>query len=265
MTDYCTDQWCVVKYPCGAGGKFLANCLFLFDQVAHWDSITGKQETVDYFQKTILQNKPWLKKELNHKWGINFFSRSYERNNDASVETFNNEVVATSTDYFNECWNKGLTIVDHWGKPYNPSFWEKAKKINIIIDDYDRYKKLVMTKLFKVEGDQIISLLDIPQTCATSDNLAYTQKYNNQYQFPLMSTNEFFETHVEKLPWLDPWLYDSVNILTAKEITFKLSEILDYNKFIKKFKEIEDLFSETISKNYLKDLHTAWTTANENQ
>ena len=264
MIDYNTDQWCIVKFPCAAGGKFLSNCLFLFDNVAHWHNTNGKQETVDYFQKTILQNKPWLKKELNHNWGINFFSRSYERNNDASVETFNNEVVATSTDYFNECWNKGLTIVDHWGKPYNPKFWEQAKKINIIIDDYDNYKKLVFKKLYQIKGDKIISLLDIPKTCATSDNLTYTQQYNNQYEFPLTTIDDFFETHVKNLPWLSPWTEECVHLLTADEITIKFSDLLDYNKFQKRFKEIEELFKEDIPRNFLKELHSIWTTANEN-
>lgn len=265
MINYNTDQWCIVKFPCAAGGKFLSNCLFLFDQVAHWHNVEGKQETVDYFNKTISQNIPWLKKELNHIWNINFFSRSYGRNNNATVETFNSEVTENASDYFHTSWNKGKTIIDHWGKPYNPIFWGNAKKITIIIDDYDRYKKLVMKKLFRIDGDQIISLLDIPETSATLDNLTYTQQYNNQYQFPLMPIDEFFETHVEQLPWLNPWLYDSVNILTANEITINLSEILDYNKFVKKFKIIEEMFSETIPKHYLKDLHTTWTTANDIQ
>ena len=65
MINYCTDQWLIVKYPCGSGGKFVINCLFLFDNIAHWHGIQGQENVIEYFRQTILNtNQPnWLKKE----------------------------------------------------------------------------------------------------------------------------------------------------------------------------------------------------------
>jgi hypothetical protein len=260
MTNYCTNQWTIVKFPCGAGGKFLSNCLFLFDTVAHWHNIQGKQETVDYFKQTISADVPWLKRELNHRWNTNFFSRSYRRNNDLTCKQFNQLVSAESSDYFKSCWQQGLTIVDHWAKPYNLDFWAAANKINIIIDDYDLYKTLVMGKLYRVQGDKIISLLDAPAEVGTDSNSKYAQQYQNIYEFPLVSVDEFFAQHVEKLPWLAPWLTQTP---PADEIIITNSQLNDYTKFSQSFEMIEDLYQEQIPRTYLSQLHSIWKQANE--
>jgi hypothetical protein len=260
MTNYCTNQWTIVKFPCGAGGKFLSNCLFLFDKVAHWHGIDNQQATVAYFKQTILSEGPWLKRELNHRWGISFFSRSYERNNLASADEFNDHVELHSSEYFKQCWDKGLDIVDHWAKPYNPIFWESAKKINITIDDYDLYKKLAINKLYRIQDDKIISLLDTPSEVGTAENLKYTQQFNNQYEFAFTSVDDFFADHVEKLPWLSPWLSEPV---PDNELIITNSELIDYSKFSQKFEAIEDLYQEQIPRIYLKELHSTWNYATD--
>lgn len=260
MTDYCTNQWTIVKFPCGGGGKFLSNCLFLFDKVAHWHNIQGKQATVDYFKQTMLAEGTWLKRELNHRWGTSFFSRSYERNNNISADEFNKQIDTTANDYFKTCWDNRLDIVDHWAKPYNPAFWNNAKKINIVIDDYDLYKKLTINKLYRIQDDKIISLLDSPAEVGTTDNLKYLQQFNNQYEFIFTNIDDFFTNHVEKLPWLSPWL---AHPILDNELSITNSELIDYSKFSQKFEAIEDLYQEQIPRIYLKELHNTWRYAND--
>jgi hypothetical protein len=259
MTNYCTDQWVIVKFPCGSGGKFLSNCLFLFDRVAHWHQ---QQNTVNYFKQTMLntQQPSWLKRELNHQWNLNFFSRSYQRNNDLSCKEFNQLVDEQASEYFRHCWSQGLDIVDHWAKPQLPAFWQSAKTVTIDIDDMASYEQLVMSKLYAVEGDSIVSLLDTPASVSTPDNVKYAKQYKNRWQFPLMDLHEFFETEVKLQPWLAPWLNYSI---PQEEFVIKLSELLDQTKFINKFEYFEDLYKQRIPREQLIEMHNIWSQANE--
>ena len=262
MIDYCTDQWTVIKFPCGAGGKFLSNCLFLFDKIAHWHGIQGQENIVEYFRQTMLNNNQtsWLKRELNHQWNLNFFSRSYQRNNNLNTKEFNQLTDQQGSEYFKECWNKKLIIVDHWGKPLLPKFWNHARSITIDIDDESIYENLVMKKLYTVRQDKIISLLDAPAELGTPDNVIYAKQFQNQFEFPLVDLHEFFETQVKQQPWLKPWVnYD----IPHDEFVIKISELVNETAFINKFEFIEDIYKQKIPKKYLINMHAIWRQAND--
>lgn len=264
MINYGTDQWTILKYPCGAGGKFLANCLFLFDKVAHWHGIESQEQTVEYFKKTILNpNEPlWLKRELNHRWNLNFFSRSYLRNNNLTLAEFNQLAEQEGSAYFKKCWDNGFKLIDHWGKPTLPEFWQRANSVSIIIDDFQLYENLVMSKLYRINYDQgvISSLLDSPDALGTVDNIKYATQFQNQHEFPLIDTHEFFEIEIKKKPWLAPWLeYKGAD----DQFTIKLTELLDQHTFINKFEYFENLYKQRIPTKYLIDLHTTWRIAND--
>ncbi len=261
MINYCTDQWLIVKYPCGAGGKFLINALFLFDKVPHWHGNLSQPETLEYFKNTICNftDPQWLNREINHQWGTNFFSRSYLRNNDLSCQEFSQLVANYASTYFNSCWTSNLDIVDHWAKPILPKFWQNANSIDIVIDDYNKYQEFLVSKLYQVADDKIVSLLDVP-ALGTDTNQQYTIKFNNQFEFFDVSWDSFFENHVKNLPWLNPWLD-----YTPSGYYYTLSELLDRSKFIEKFAYFEDFYQQQIPVKYLITLHDTWTIANEQQ
>ena len=64
--------------------------------------------------------------------------------------------------------------------------------------------------------------------------------------------DDFFTNHVEKLPWLSPWL---AHPILDNELSITNSELIDYSKFSQKFEAIEDLYQEQIPRIYLKELH----------
>lgn len=258
---YCTDQWLIVKFPAGSGGKFLLNCLFLFDRVPHWHGNFDQQQTVEYFRSTILdKEKSWLKKELNHKWNLNFFSRTYLRNNDLTCDQFDKLVFENASEYFHQCWNQHMVIGDHWAKPQLPKFWQHALGITIKIDDWQLYKNLIYKKLYRIDKDHIISLLDSPSELATESNFQNAQQFNNQYHFDRIDPDEFFELEIKKQPWLHPWLtYD----YTLEKNVIGLSELINKEKFLQKFDDFENIFKQKISKKYLIDMHDIWSCANE--
>lgn len=261
--NYCTDQWMILNYPAGSGGKFIGNCLFLFDSVAHWHNIQGADQTVEYFRQTILRKEEsWLTRELNDRWDITFFSRCYPRNNNLTTQEFNTLVDANASEYFFDCWQRDLTILDFWCKPKFPAFWQSANSVSIIIDDIEIYKKLALSKLYKIKNDTIISLLDAPTEIATDENKKNAALFNNQYEFPLTDLDEFFDQHVKPKPWLEPWIGFTGN---PDRFNIKISELVDCNKFIEKFQWFEDHFKQSIPRNYIITMHDIWSQANERQ
>ena len=262
MTDknnYCTNQWQIVQYPCGAGGKFLISCLMLIDKIAPWNKLEHAQQ-VNYFQTRLESNISWVQKEIGHPWGISFFSRTYNRNNNLSNEEFNSLVDTHASEYFNDCWSSRLVIVDHWHKPLLPSFWQQAHSVKIIVDDFELYEHLVMSKIYNVTKNKIISLLDAPVAHGGLLNAQDSVvKFQNQYEFICDDPHEFFETEVKEKPWLSPWL----NYQCDDPFYFKLSELADQEKFIKKFRYFEDLYQQHIPYNELIDLHKCWINASK--
>lgn len=264
MIDYCTDQWMILQYPAGAGGKFVGNCLFLFDKIAHWHGIKDQYTTVEYFKKNLLNQDPlWTNRELNHRWNINFFSRCYTRNNDLRCVEFNQLVKEQASFYFQQCWNQQYTIVDCWHKPSLPDFWQKANSVTIVLDNLEIYKNLMFSKLYKIDKhkNKIISILDSPQV-ATEENKKNVEMFNNPYEFDLIDLDDFFETNVKQKPWLLPW-FDKP--LGADQFTIGISELVDCRTFIYKFQWFEDLYKQKIPTKYLEQMHNIWSIANERQ
>ena len=265
MIDYCTDQWMIVKYPGGAGGKFVTSCLFLFDKVAHWHGIKDHRVIVDYFKNSMLDTtEDWINREINHRWNLNFFSRSHDRNNNLTEQEFNNLVDNNGSGYFKECWNNGLDILDYWSKPTLPKFWKNAKSFSLVIDDNEIYKNLVMTKLYKIDYERnvIISLLDDHRNIKRDKHKQHAELFNNQFEFPLTDINEFFEDVVKKKSWAVGW--DNFTPIND-EFTIKISELVNHNAFVQKFQWFEDYYKQKIPVKYLTELHNAWSKANEQQ
>jgi hypothetical protein len=264
MSNYSTNQWMILNYPAGAGGKFIGNCLFLFDKIAHWHGNKDQQETVNYFKQTILTDDPlWTNKELNNRWDITFFSRCYPRNNDLTEIKFNELIDLNASDYFHECWINKFDILDFWCKPVFPEFWKNANSATIVLDDIEIYKNLALSKLYKIDQQRelIISILDSPDV-ATIDNKNNVQIFNNTYEFPLENLDTFFETKVKNKPWLSPW-FDTP--LGNNKFTIPISELVNHNAFINKFQWFEDHYKQKIPRKYLTELHSTWSKANEQQ
>jgi len=261
--NYCTNQWMILNYPAGSGGKFIGNCLFLFDSVAHWHGITGADQTVEYFKQTILGNsESWLSRELNNRWDITFFSRCYPRNNNLTTDEFNQLVGAHASEYFFTCWDNKSIIVDFWCKPKFPAFWNNTQSVTIVLDDIEIYKKLALSKLYKIKDGTIISLLDTPTEIATEENKKNASIFNNQYKFPLSDLDTFFDQYVKPKPWLEPWIGFEGD---PDKFNIKISELVSREKFVEKFSYFEDLFKQSIPHNHVRNMHDIWSQANERQ
>lgn len=255
MNDYTTNQWIITKYPAGAGGKFITALLFLFDQVEHWYGLQGHQEQFNFFKQRLEQKNTWINKELNHDWRLNFFSRSYERNNNLRCAEFNDLVELNASTHFKDSWHAGKTIVDHWHKPYMPEFWQAANSFTIIPDDVDLLKQLLLKKIIIVDPVNKIATCAVDDPgLATDSNKYYAETYNNKYKFEYVDIDLFLTEFLATKPWYHSWFSNPVTSTWG----IKLSNLTDLSQVIKSIEPIEDHFNQKLPRDLIKLFHTCW-------
>jgi hypothetical protein len=255
--NYGSNQWLIVSFSPGSGGKFLSNCLMQYDKIAHWHGIMPKMDRVNYFLNSLPDNNndSWIKKEMTPSWGLNFFSRLYPRNNNMQPPEFNQNVAKHATDYFHECWNNNDIILDYWHKSALPDFWKEATEASIIIDDFDLYKKLLFSKPYTFKDNIVKSLCDNPDAHSTSSTGNENAKlFNNKWIFnDIDNIDTFFNEEIEDKCWFDKRMQ-----LTPNDYSINLTDLFDYDLLCAYLERFEDLVGEKLPRENIKQMHTAW-------
>lgn len=255
---YNTDQWMILNYPLGAGGKFLSSCFFQFERVAHWagTALTPK-ETLDWYQQTlpVEHRDPWSPKEIDTPWIIPA-SRAWPRGENLTEQEFNVQLDAQDNDYLNQCWNDRKYLIDFWHKSKRPAWWSNAQWITIYIDNIDLYKKLVCTKLFEYQpNNKTVISHDQRPDVGRSVNQERKTQYQNQWTWHnVSSVDEFFESQVKEMPWYQNWNFDQLPSGTY----IALTELFDVDKLYNFLLQFEDQMNQHINRDYLQQLHAIW-------
>lgn len=261
MQNYNNNRWIIFNYINGAGGKFLANCFFQFDSIANWYSTKlSKNQRADFYIKkleNISINDSWVMQEPHQPWGIDFFSRTYDRGHEINIQEWNQQIDNRSTPYFKECWSKNLIISDFWHKAERPNFWSNAHWITIEVDDFDLYKTLLFTKIYDYDkiNKTVISRIDYPVS------KTYSEQYQNQWKWDnIDDLDGFIEKYVSAKPWYRNWKFNSNH---NKNNSIKLSELFDVEKLWKFLIKYESVFNDTLDFNIIKSIHTTWVKQTE--
>jgi hypothetical protein len=265
MENYNTSQFLQVRYPNGAGGKFLITSLFQFDQVAHWcPDVQNKTQTRDeWFFNHAWPNdiRQWASEEPNHPWGIGFYSRRMMRNNDLPVDEFNLRTKLEGSEYFHQCWDQGLLIADHWHKRFVPAFFSNAKWIEILLDkpSLEPYKHCVKSKLYlhNPENNAIISTLDHPVYAWDKRTQNNALKFNNQYEFDeFKDYDDFFYNYFLKQHWVAPFLNVEPDQNCILSITF--ADLVKVDSYIAGMEKLSNYFGQPVNKDLLRKMHNFW-------
>jgi len=254
---YDQKNWLVVQYPAGGGGKFVAALMFMFDQVEHWYQIKDPQEQYKFYNDSISKPLPWLIKELNQDWGLNFFSRTYERNNRLSPAEFDVLAQEQGSQHFKQSIDAGQIILDHWHRPVLPEFWKQSLSIVIWPDDLGLLRKLIVKKLLHVDlvNKEVVSLLDDP-TQGQSNNRFQRSKFVNQYKFNYTDLDQFLDNFLMSKPWYAPWMQSKQDIQSTWMLN--LSDLLDFDKVVNFIEPIQDHFGQTLDKDLIRQFHQSW-------
>lgn len=250
-----TKQWMILRYPAGAGGKFIAALLFMFDNVEHWYKINDPRQQLKFYQDTLAQDLPWLDKELNQDWGLDFFGRSYERNNNLSTHDFNQQVQQHGSEHFKQSWHQGKIIVDHWHKPWLPEFWSQENNITIVPDDFDLLHSLIKKKLFKIDTQTqtVTSIMDAPMH-GSDKNRLHALQFQNLYQFKYNDLDKDLHEYLMTKPWYAPWTQQQ----PCGTWTINLSDLMSLDQIIKHLEPFEDLYKQKLDRSLIKEFHQCW-------
>lgn len=265
MTDYCTDQFLLTRYPNGAGGKFILTSLCQFDAVAHWDAeVDQKQrEYLDWFSSIWPdQLNQWVTFEPNQPWELNFYSRRWFRNNNLTCKEFNQHVDRDANSYFHQQWQQKHIITDHWHKTTVPDFFQKARWIELLLpcQDLETYKKLVRNKLYLWQEDSqtVISTMDHPDYAWDEKTRKNSIAYQNQYELTDHDTyDDFFYNWLLEQHWVKPFVNQKPDPQAIASI--ELGQLIDVDGYIALMKQLSDYFGESgLNTDQLKHMHTIW-------
>lgn len=255
---YNTNQWMILNYPAGAGGKFLAACFLQFEKLAHWaEKDLTVNETLKWYQDSLPGGAKdvWSVGEIDTPWVLPA-SRAWPRGETLSDQEFALQMINTDNDYFQQCWNQQKYILDFWHKSKKPAWWTNAQWINIYVDDAQLYKKLVFTKLFEYDTKRktIISHDQRP-TIGRTVNRLKKSVFNNQWLWEnVEDPEEFYNQHVKNLPWYQSWDFDSIP--TENYIT--LSELFDVDKVYQFLLNYEEQMNQRVDRTYVEQVHSLW-------
>ena len=261
---YCTDQNLIVRYACGAGGKFLISTLFMFDNVAHWNAQVQHrtQPSFDWVNRVwSKQVKDWSKFEPQQPWNLNFFSRRFDRNNQLTIEQYNKLVHEHASEYFFQCWDQGLLIVDHYHKRQRLAFQTNSKIIDISLSSQslDVYKTLVRHKLWLWQDSSktIISTLDHPDYSHNDTSRMHREQFKNDYIISgYNSYDDFFENWLLQQNFVKPFVNQAEN---DADITFDLLDLVELDRYIASIEKLEKYFNQTINHDTCVSMHCMWT------
>ena len=268
--NYTTNQNLIVRYPNGAGGKFVITCLFLFDQVAHWSPLVHykQQSHWDWFQQAWPDNiSQWSIVEPNHPWSTNFFSRRYNRNNDISVETYNNLIEENASEHFFTCWKQGLKIVDHFHKKFRPTFQTSADiiEINLSTDrSIELYKDIVQKKLWlwNPETKEVISTLDHPDYAHDEVSRLHRLQFNNESVITgFDSYDDFFNQRLSNEEFVKPFLYAEPDPSCIMSMNFE--DLYQFDTLLDRLEVVEKKYNQTLKKDILRNMHNLWLTKSQ--
>jgi hypothetical protein len=263
INNYCTNQNLIVRYPNGAAGKFLISTLFLFDSVAHWDqSVQQGSKSNDEWADNVwpLQVDQWSKIEPNHPWATNFFSRRFFRNNQLLIEEYNQLISKTASEYFFQCWDQGLLMVDHFHKRQRPDFQINSRIIDIglSLESLDTYKKLVKNKLWLWDDKTktVISTLDHPDYSHDTTSRLHRELFqNNAVISGFSSYDDFFDQWLLQQHFVKPFVNQPA---TDADIAVDLLDIVVLDRYISTVEKLEKYFGQSINHDVCAGMHDFW-------
>jgi len=261
--NYNTDRWTIIKYPPAAGGKFLACCFMLFDNVAHWSTKSKTQEeTVNWYKTSLPSNKEiWFKKEIDTPWVLPA-SRLWPRGSDLSESEFWKKFNDNVDPWFQYCYDQDKFIVDFWHKQKRPTWWPHALWVNIVVNDIDLYKDLLFSKVFYFDQEtKTVTWLSQAPGLGRPATLLGKSIFQNQWQWTdIESRDQFYNDVIVKIPGFD-WDFSVVDL----ENHILLTELFDVDKLETFLLKFENVFDSRLDTDRFRELHQSWVSVTKQQ
>lgn len=228
------SRWVILRYRPGTGGKFLCACLMTIDRIAHWDRRVEHgeltyQQWVDT-QWNHSKNSLWIAFEPLHDWNTTFFSRTFPRGNDITLDQYNQDMNTYASDYLKHLWQSDKLILDFLHKQTFPSWWKES--FHITLDarkNCNTHKTFLLSKIFPWDSTTGLgtSMMDKPLV-------------ENKYQNAKVFANQFeFGPFDNESQWYDYiWKTDFRLNFEIDQPTLWLDDLLNFSTLEKNIQKI---------------------------
>lgn len=261
--DYNNDRWIIIKYPPAAGGKFIAACLMLFDNVAHWSEYEHTSaETVEWYQHSLPgEHEIWFKKEIDTPWVLPA-SRLWPRGADLSKDEFWKKFDDQATPWFRQCHQDNKFVVDFWHKQQKPCWWTHATWVNVVVDSVELYKDLLFSKVFNFDKQtKTVTWLSQAPGLGRPATLLNKSIFQNKWQWDnIESRDQFYEDVIVKINGFD-WDFTYADL----ENHIFLSNLFDIDKLEKFLLKFESILNSKLDTVRLRDMHRTWVNSTNKQ
>jgi hypothetical protein len=192
------SRWVILRYRPGTGGKFLCACLMTIDKIAHWDARVEHKEItfqawVDTQWRQPEQSK-WIAYEPLHDWHTTFFSRTFPRGNNISLDEYNRAMNAGASPYLKQLWAGDKLILDFVNKETFPAWWQESYHITLDAEpNCPTHKKFLLSKIYpyNTETKMGTSMMDKP---LDENKYQNARVFANPYEFgPFNSEDEWYD------------------------------------------------------------------------
>jgi hypothetical protein len=257
--NYDTDNWILIKYPPGAGGKFIASCLMLFDNVAKWSkNTTTQKETVTWYKNSLpVADEIWFQKEVDTPWVLPA-SRLWPRGADLTNSEFWKKFNDNIDPWIQQCFNDNKFIVDFWHKQQRPPWWSHATWVNIVVDDVQLYKDLLFSKVFHYDKQtKRLTWLSQAPGLGRPTTLIYKSVFQNQWHWSdVESRDQCYNDIIIKIPGFN-WNFSLID----SENCIALSDMFDVDKLETFLLKFENILKSELDTDQFRELHQSWVNA----
>lgn len=254
-----SSRWIVLQYRPGTGGKFLCAALMTVEQIAHWDHRVEHNEITfqDWVneQWTHCNENHWIAYEPLHQWDIRFFSRTWPRGENLTLNDYQS-LMSTSSDYFKELWQTDKFILDFLNKPCVPVWWNDAYIVRLDATPGCKiHRQFLLSKIYPYSKDikKGMYMMDHPLPENPSPN---ARVYNNPYEFGPYNSEEEWYDYI----WNNDFRLN-FNMMPADVL---LNDLLDFDCVDQFISTVANKLKSTYSKSNLEYLWNYWIEKHKN-
>jgi hypothetical protein len=219
-------RWIILRYRPGTGGKFLCACLMTIKCIAHWDAKVERKEItfrdwIDTQWRQPEQSK-WIAYEPLHDWHTTFFSRTFPRGNDISLDEYNHAMNTSASPYLKELWAGNRLILDFVNKETFPCWWQESYHITLDAKpNCPTHKKFLLSKIYPYDAKTKMgtSMMDKP---LDENKYQNARVFDNPYEFGPFDTEDQWYEYI--------WANDFRLNFNLNNNDLLVNDLLDYSQ-----------------------------------
>lgn len=199
------NNFIVTRFPKGGAGRLFSCCLQLSPDISSWcvESLNLDKESkefqslmLNYFEKCFpFDNLSHLRNEPDIPYVCDFYSATYPRGEDVTIDEYVNFQKKNKIDYYSIETKKNKLINLFLHKLTVPDFLKKSIIINIVIDNNNAHEtiaKLFWLKHYNIIDENTIDCLSDNPKFGNKLRSQVIKKYNNQSKIKVKSIRQFY-------------------------------------------------------------------------